>query len=379
VPALVALAVGCAAPDDGGDATESAPQALYGTLTVLTAGDHACSATQASAITQAVARARRVALTPEFAAIFRKHVLTLYQPCNGPYTGPDGTVAVLDDPFWNTSALERYSRALAAARSPASTTIGPPAQADGTAFYANTHERLFVNGPFLDENLAGGLNEQELGNFASLIWHEGLHQHGYHDCDSDHDGEGYSSSMPQRAQNAMYGANLAGRVLLLRGDIEASLATGVSTGPAGDFGAVGDDAATVYRLGPATRATFCTNADGSGACTTVTNDTLTTGYHIDFGTLAEAVSYARVERVALGFSGTDYLGTTVALPYGEYLWGGFGAVAIHSVYVPAGARVRLCTSVARAPARARAASSMRRFRTRRFWATRSRTPRSCRS
>jgi hypothetical protein len=327
---------------------ESLEAALYGPLTIVSSGADACSSTHASAITSIHAAGRRIASTPEFAATLRREMSAVYLPCNGVYEN----VHVLYDPFWSETAEVRYTRARAIMTGSAAITIGcrdlgNPGQAVPDS-YGNPHEQVVLGRGYLDGNLANGLTDEETASVAGILWHEALHQQGYYDCDSDGNGEGYSSSLPQRAVTSMVTAGLAGRILLFGANQTAiSLPVGVSTGP-DHFGAVGDDGVSQFRLGPALRATFCTNSDGTGTCATVDNAMIYAGNVSGVPVEVEnAVSYVRVEPLVLAFSDTDYRGAVERFTYGEYLSGQLGAIGndnIRSLYVPAGARVRACAA-----------------------------------
>lgn len=323
-------------------------EALYGDLNTTS-----CTLAQRDVLVEAHQAGRRIALTKEFDACLRYRMMEWYKPC---YQGSD-------DPFANEPRSTQHTKARDIMRSGnmADVTVTCDDLENHNGFaaydrYGDSHEQVRIDRGYLDGVAALGLNDYERADVAGTIWHEAMHQQDYrHDSCGYPDGEyeqGFHS-VPYMADRCMRSAGILGRAIVSTDEGRAQeLGIGRHRASLGHLDGVGNDSITRVRLPPASRMRYCVDegADGTGsACTTIDNPTVEYGgAHVVNAVFKNAISFVEIEPLVLLFSQADYRGSVSAFRYGEHRantgnFSGVGNDRARSIYVPPGARVRVCT------------------------------------
>ncbi|WP_437877567.1 hypothetical protein [Sorangium sp. So ce513] len=324
-------------------------EALYGDLNT-----NSCTLAQRNVLVEAHQAGQQIALTKEFDACLRHRMMEWYKPC---FQGSD-------DPFANQPRSTQYTKARDIMRSGnmADVTV-TCADLDGDRVgeaqydrYGDSHEQVRIDRGYLDGVAVAGMNDYERADVAGVLWHEAMHQQDYR-----HDSCGYPAgeyergfnSVPYIADRCMRSAGILGRAIVSTDDGRAQeLGIGRHRASQGHLGGVGDNRIARVRLPPASRMRYCVDEGVSGAgvtCATVENPTIEYGgAHVVPDAFRNAISFVELEPLVLLFSQQDYRGNASAFRYGEHRanTGGFSKVGndqTRSIYVPPGARVRVCT------------------------------------
>ncbi|WP_437637636.1 hypothetical protein [Sorangium sp. So ce854] len=323
-------------------------EALYGDLNTSS-----CTLAQRDVLVEAHQAGRQIAMTKEFDACLRYRMMEWYKPC---FQGSD-------DPFANQSRSTQYTKARDIMRSGnmADVTVTCAVLDDraGEAHYdryGDSHERMSVDSRYLDAVAVSGMNDYERADVAGILWHEAMHQQTYrHDSCGYPEGEyerGFHS-VPYMADRCMRSAGILGRAMVFADDGRSQeLGIGRHRASQGHLGGVGNDSIARVRLPPASRLRYCVNEGAAGTgvtCATIENPTVEYGEaHPVPAAYRNAISFVEIEPLVLLFSQQDYRGSASAFGYGEHRanTGGFATVGndqTRSIYVPPGARVRVCT------------------------------------
>lgn len=348
---IAAVLAGCGAEsseETAGSEIAEGQEALYGDLNTSS-----CTLAQRDVLVEAHQAGRQIAMTREFDACLRHRMMEWYKPC---YQGSD-------DPFANQPRSTQYTKARDIMRSGnmADVTVtcaDLPDHAGEAQYdhYGDSHERVSIDRSYLDNAVISGLNDYERADVAGILWHEAMHQQDYrHDSCGYPEGEyerGFHS-VPYIADRCMRSAGILGRAIVSTDDGRSQeLGIGRHRASLGHLAGVGDNSITRVRLPPASRMRYCADegAGGTGAsCTTFENPTVEYGgAHVVPAGYRNAISFVELEPMVLLFSQQDYRGSVSAFAYGEHRantgnFAGVGNDQARSLYVPPGARVRVCT------------------------------------
>ncbi|WP_437550785.1 hypothetical protein WME97_07830 [Sorangium sp. So ce367] len=348
---IAAVLAGCRADaieEPAGPEIAEAQEALYGDLNTSS-----CTLAQRDVLVEAHQAGRQIAMTKEFDACLRYRMMEWYKPC---YQGSD-------DPFANEPRSTQHTKVRNVMRSGNMADVTATcadltdalghAQYDG---YGDSHERMEIDRGYLDGVAAAGMSDFERAGVAGVIWHEAMHQQDYrHDSCGYPEGE-YDQglhSVPHMANRCMLSAGILGRAIVFTEDDRAQeLGIGRHRASFGHLGGVGDNSITRVRLPPASRMRYCIDEGVSGtggSCATIENPTIEYGAaHSVPAAYRNAISFVEIEPMVLLFSQQDYRGSVSAFGYGEHRantgsFSGVGNDQTRSIYVPPGARVRVCT------------------------------------
>lgn len=326
---------------------EQGRRGLYGEISAE------CSSSHADLVRDAHSVGQRAARTPEFEACFVARMTNDYLPCLTGGGDPYASASISVQRTYGLSRLQSSNTADLEVDC-----VGLDGGAAGRAdvgCYGQDVEEIKVNTGTLDDALAGGIDDADLGRIAGIIWHEALHQQGYMHSENDNDcgySVGYTKSKNSAnymATKCMNAATLQGRVVLRNAADEGkSFVVGIYRKGHDDFGPLENADLQDIIIPPATELTYCAvESPGAGdeTCSVRTNKKLERTSTKPGSNAPKRLTRVEVRPVLLAYDGKYYGGAVLPLSYGVHQSSTLTAIGtIESLFVPAGIRVRACRS-----------------------------------